>query len=56
MMGAAQAAFNLGYVDAAVNTAICSEAHNYLTQTRDLIIAWFVSRQIARHDAQLGKR
>jgi hypothetical protein len=49
MMGAAQAAFNLGYVDAAVNTAICSQAHNqpvfnYLAQNRQLIIFWFSHR------------
>jgi hypothetical protein len=49
MMGAAQVAFRMGYVAAAVNTAICSQIHNGpvhqgLAQRRDLIIAWFNSR------------
>jgi hypothetical protein len=47
MMRTAQAAFNLGCVDAAVNTAICSQIHNapvynYLARNRDLIISAIV--------------
>jgi hypothetical protein len=46
MMGAARFAFQLGFVDAAVNTAICSQIHNppvynYLAQNRYLIAVWF---------------
>jgi len=49
MMGAAQLAFRMGYVDAAVNVALCSQIHNYpvqqaLAQRPDLIVAWFNSR------------
>jgi hypothetical protein len=49
MMGAAQTAFRLGFVDAAVNVALCSQIHNppvqsALAQRRYLIAAWFGSR------------
>lgn len=49
MMNAAQAAFRIGFVDAAVNTAICSQIHNgpvhvALARRRDLIVVWFNSR------------
>jgi hypothetical protein len=53
MMRAAQGAFNLGYVDAAVNVALCSQIHDVSVQQalalrRDLIVAWFSSRQKMR--------
>lgn len=49
MMNAAQAAFRMGFVDAAVNTAVCSQIHNdpvhqALARRADLIVAWFSSR------------
>jgi hypothetical protein len=49
MMNAAQAAFRMGFVNAAVNTALCSQIHNgpvqqALAQRPDLIVAWFKSR------------
>jgi hypothetical protein len=49
MMNAAQAAFRMGFVDAAVNTALCSQIHNgpvqqALAQRPDLIVAWFSRR------------
>ena len=49
MMNAAQAAFRMGFVDAAVNTAICSQVHNgpvhdALARRRDLIVTWFSNR------------
>lgn len=49
MMNAAQAAFRLGFVGPAVNTALCSQIHNGpvqdgLAQRQDLIVAWFNSR------------
>lgn len=49
MMNAAQAAFRMGFVGPAVNTALCSQAHNPpvqagLAQRQDLIVAWFNSR------------
>jgi hypothetical protein len=49
MMNAAQAAFRMGFVDAAVNTALCSQIHNgpvqqALAQRPDLIVAWFRNR------------
>ena len=49
MMNAAQAAFRMGFVNAAVTTALCSQKHNPPTEQAlaarpDLIIAWFNSR------------
>ena len=49
MMNAAQAAFRMGFVGAAVNAALCSQIHNgpvqqALARRPDLIVAWFNSR------------
>jgi hypothetical protein len=49
MMNAAQAAFRMGFVNAAVNTALCSQIHNgpvqqALARRPDLIVAWFSNR------------
>jgi|SRR5579872_1846610 len=45
MMGAAVAAYRLGYVDAAVNAAICSQIHNdgahqLLSANRGIVAQW----------------